>query len=336
MFGGDGGALGKQAAPPALISALLADAGISGTPVVLGVATAGRVNTTTAIEVDGTRFAVRAYGWPFGGAPAFDRRAKEVVWATRLATGDVPVAAFLATADVETPGGVVQGALLEFVEGELLGTVAARDPAADLTEAWRGAATALQLAHLVPTGVEGPGMLTADGVQPFEEGSFARRIVLQSVLRARRLHGPASGGLVDAGRIEALGPALETALGTAEAGLAHSDANPWNGMVHQGADGRWRFRAWLDWEFAWSADPQYDHVRATVQRFTDIGPTPESWWDGYGSRPDPVHQEAYALHYLLWKAEERLDGQVWPETDRVWAMLPSVPDRVDRLAAALT
>lgn len=331
VLGGDGGALGKQPAPPALVAALLAELGITATPTVLGVATAGRVNTTTAIEVDGTRFAVRVYGWPFGGVPEYDRRAKEVAWATRLAAADVPVAAFLATADV----GGLQGALLEFVEGELLGTVAARDPAADLAEAWRGAGTALRLAHLVPTGVEGHGMLTADGLLPFPEGTFGRRIVAQTVHRARRLHGAATGGLVDAARVEALAPALEAALGTASTGLTHSDANPWNAMIRQQPTGEWRFAAWLDWEFAWSADPAYDLLRATEQRFADIGPTPESWWDGYGSRPDPLHHEAYGLHYLLWKAEERLDGLVWPETERVWAMLPSVPARLDRLAAAL-
>ena len=209
MLGHDGGAPGRSPAPAPLVAALLRAAGVDGTPTVVGVATAGRVNTTTAIEVGGARFAVRAYGWPWGDPPPFDRRAKEVAWATRLAAAGVPVAAFLAVADVATPVGVVRGALLEFVEGELLGTVAARDPAADLAEAWRGAGAALARAHLVPTGVDGQGVLTAEGVVPFPEGSAARHVVAATVARARRLHGGPSGGLVDAGAVEATSTVVE-------------------------------------------------------------------------------------------------------------------------------
>lgn len=332
MFGGDGGALGKRAAPPELVEALLREVGAPGPATVVGVATAGRVNTTTVVEAaDGTRFAVRAYGWPFGGVPHFDRRAKEVAWAARLVAAGVPVARFLAVADLDDG---TEGALLEWVDGELLGTVATREPHA-LDEAWRGAGAALRIAHGIPLDVEGHGMLTADGVVPFEEGTFSRRIVGQSLARARRLHGPVAGGHVDAGRLEALAPALEAALATAATGLTHSDTNPWNAMVHRGPDGAWRFRAWLDWEFAWAADPAYDHVRATVQRFADIGPTPDTWWEGYGSRPDPLHQAAYALHYLLWKSEEHLDGTRWPETERTWAALATVPARLAHLESAL-
>ena len=41
----------------------------------------------------------------------------------------------------------LQAALLEWVPGELLGTVAARDPGADLTTAWHEAGAALRRAH---------------------------------------------------------------------------------------------------------------------------------------------------------------------------------------------
>ena len=124
-------------------------------------------------------------------------------------------------------------------------------------------------------------------------------------------------------------------LAAAPRRLGHSDANPWNVLVVPDDDGRWRLSAWLDWEFAWHADPAYDHARATEQRFAPIGPTPQSWWDGYGERPPAVRLEAYALHLLLWKAVERLDGLVTPETDLVWAALASVPDRLARIEALL-
>lgn len=324
--------MGKARAPAPLVDALLREAGVAPHWSYVGVASAGRVNTTTVIErPDGQRFAVRVYGWPFDGESPFDRRAKELVWAERLAAAGVPVARFAAVADVDG----AEGALLEWIDGELLGSVAAREPREDLEEAWRGAGAALRTAHGIDPGVGGQGFLTADGLVPFEEGTFAARIVDETVARARRLHGPPGDGHVDADRFEALAPALARELARAPSGLGHSDSNPWNGMIARGRDGRWRFRAWLDWEFAWVADPAYDHVRATVQRFADIGPTPDSYWEGYGSRPDPLPFAAYALHLVLWKAEERLDGQDSPETRRFWSMLPTVTDRVIGLERAL-
>lgn len=338
VFGGDGGTLGKTRAPADLVDALLHEAGIRRPWEHVGVASAGRVNTTTAIATDdGRRFAVRVYGWPFGGSAGFDRRAKEVVWSERLTAAGVPVARFLAVADADAgPVGPVEGALLEWIDGELLGAVAARVPREDLAPAWRGAGAALRAAHGIDPGVVGEGFLTADGLVALEEGTFARRIVARTVARARRLHGAPSDGHVDADRIEALAPALEAWLGQAPSGLGHGDSNPWNAMVARDPAGAWRFRAWLDWEFAWVADPAYDHVRATVQRFADIGPTPDTWWDGYGGRPEPVAFAAHALHDVLWKAEERLGGLAWPETAHAWALLPSVPGRVARLRAALS
>ncbi len=141
--------------------------------------------------------------------------------------------------------------------------------------------------------------------------------------------------VVDVGRVEEVAAGLLPVLAAAPIRLGHSDANPWNVLVAPGADG-WHLSAWLDWELAWRADPAYDHVRATVQRFAPIGPTPDSWWDGYGDRPAEVRLEAYALHLLLWKAVERIDGLDSPETRLMWAQLASVPDRLSRIEALLS
>jgi len=347
VFGGE--AIGKVQAPARLVDALLREAGVAGSWSYRGVASAGRVNTTTAIETGSGRwFAVRVYGWPFGGEPRFDRRAKEVAWSTRLAAAGVPVARFLAVADVDaetdaeidvegapaSPAPPVSGALVEWIDGELLGTVAAREPREDLTDAWRGAGAALRTAHGVDPGVVGEGFLSADGLVAFDEGTFAAWIVHRTAAHARRLHGTGDG-VLDPARVEALAPALEARLGRAPSGLGHGDSNPWNALIARDGTGGWAFRAWLDWEFAWVADPAYDHVRASVQRYADIGPTPDSWWEGYGGRPEPVAFAAHTIHYALWKAEERLDGLDSPETRLAARLLPSLPARLDRLAAAL-
>lgn len=321
----------KRPAPGPLVDALLDAAGRSGPWHVVGVASPGRVNTSTIVALpDDRRVVVRVYGWPFGGEPSFDRRAKEAWLHPRLRAAGVPVPEVLAVADHDG----AQGALLEWCPGELLGSVAATRPAVDLTSAWRDAGAALRRVHDLDLDLTGEGFVTAGAVVPFSEGSLAARVTGELADFARRV-APVARSL-DAARVATIAEAVGSVLAAAPVRLGHSDANPWNVLVAPDADGRWRLSAWLDWEFAWLADPTYDHVRATVQRFAPIGPTPESWWQGYGQRPEPVGFEAYALHLLLWKAVERLDGLDTPETRLMWAELPSIPDRLARIEDLLS
>jgi aminoglycoside phosphotransferase (APT) family kinase protein len=68
--------------------------------------------------------------------------------------------------------------------------------------------------------------------------------------------------------VVSLFPALEKwlndhsgALGTVESPrLAHGDARLANFIVAAGADGRWRVRALIDWEWALAGDPEVDLV----------------------------------------------------------------------------
>lgn len=322
----------KVPAPAALVDALLDAAGLEGPWTVVEVASAGRVNTSTIVALpDGGRVVVRVYGWPFDGEPSFDRRAKEAWLHPRLRAAGVPVPEVLAVADDAGR----QAALLEWVPGELLGTVAARDPDVDLTVAWREAGAALRRVHDLDLGLEGEGFVAAGAVVPFAEGSLAERVTGELGPFAERVAPEVGAGVVDAGRVRRVADGLLPVLAAAPIRLGHSDANAWNVLVAPDPDGVHRLAAWLDWELAWRADPAYDHVRATVQRFATIGPTPDSWWEGHGERPPEVRMEAYALHLLLWKAVERIDGLDSPETRLAWDELASVPTRLSRIEALL-
>ena len=321
----------RDPAPAGLVDALLDAAGRTGPWEVVEVASPGRVNTSTILALpDGERVVARVYGWPFDGEPSFDRRAKEAWLHPHLRAAGVPVPEVLAVADHEGR----QGALLEWVPGELLGTVAATRPDVDLTVAWRDAGAALRRAHDLDL-LQGEGFVAAGAVVPFAEGSLAARVTGELGPFAARVAPAVGGRTVDVHRVREVAAALRPVLAAAPVRLGHSDANAWNVLVVPGVDG-WRLSAWLDWELAWRADPAYDHVRATVQRFAPIGPTPDSWWDGYGDRPAEVRLEAYALHLLLWKAVERIDGLDSPETRLMWAELASVPERVARLESILS
>ena len=110
--------------------------------------------------------------------------------------------------------------------------------------------------------------------------------------------------------------------------LGHSDAHAWNVMVAPDSHGRWHLSGWLDWEFAWIGDPAWDHMRMTVQRFAPIGPTPEAWFDGYGTHPPPLNLAVSTLHFMLWKASDPVDTR---DHDVAIGWLADLPVHLRRL-----
>lgn len=312
----------KEPAPPDLVRALLDGAGVVGDPVVVEVPSPGRVNTTTIVAVGAERYAVRAYGWPFDGEPPFDRRAKEAALHPRLAAAGVPVPEVLAGASVDG----VDGALLSYVPGELLGVVARRAPAGALDEAWREAGAALARVHAID---EGPvaGFLTADGVDPFRDGGYGGFV-------AAGLGRPGRSVGLDPVLLDRVADALVPVLDARPVRLGHSDANPWNVLVVE-RGGRWGLAAWLDWEFAWAADPAFDLMRATVQRYAPLGPTPTAFWEGYGAGVDAVALAAATLHYTVGVHAERVAGATSPEIAQAVAHGPSPAAVLTDLATRL-
>ena len=177
------------------------------------------------------------------------------------------------------------------------------------------------------------GFVTDGGVAPFPEGSFGgfHRDRLERYSAAVAAQAPELG--IDAAHVGALAAAAEPLVDATALAIGHGDSNPWNVLVVED-EGRWRLSGWLDWEFAWVGDPAWDHMRMTAQRFVDIGPTPEAWWEGYGGRPPELNLTVAVLHHRLWKASEYLEGAEGPEIDHVLDHWDG-PELVDRLDALL-
>lgn len=89
--------------------------------------------------------------------------------------------------------------------------------------------------------------------------------------------------------------------------LVHNDAHPWNVLVCPTPNG-WRCSGWLDWEYAWIADPTWNLMQMDLIRRTDIGPTPRAFWEGYGGPSREPQRSVYALYLHLSMAARYLDG----------------------------
>jgi len=321
------GAVTREPAPAALVGALLGAAGRSGPWEVESVPSTGWVNSTTVIGAGDERLVVRRYRWPFAEPERFDRRAKEAWLHPRLAAAGVPVPEVLAVADA----GGDRGALLSWLPGESLGTVAARVPPPELHGAWYEAGAALRTAHDVPPPRPVAGFVTAGGVAAFPEGSFGgfHRDRLSTYAGRLAREAPALG--VDARRVDALAARAEPVIDATPLVLGHSDSNAWNVLVVPDGDGRWRLSGWLDWEFAWVGDPAWDHMRMAVQRYAEFGPPADAWWAGYGGRPPEANLAVAVLHFMLWKALDHVDGVDSRDAVVALAWLEDLPAHLDRL-----
>jgi aminoglycoside phosphotransferase (APT) family kinase protein len=89
--------------------------------------------------------------------------------------------------------------------------------------------------------------------------------------------------------------------------LLHNDAHAWNVLV-QCAGEHWQCSAWLDWEYAWVGDPNWDLVRMDLFRRAPIGATPDAFWEGYGRSPAQPERAVYEMHIFLWMANQYLNG----------------------------
>jgi hypothetical protein len=67
-------------------------------------------------------------------------------------------------------------------------------------------------------------------------------------------------------------------------------------------DGAWHLAAWIDWEYAWVADADWDLARFAFFGAAQVGLVPEGFWSGYGRRPSPGRNAVYELHMIMWLA----------------------------------
>ena len=275
-----------------LASPLLAAAGIDAADAVVEpLVSEGLINTHALVRVPGhPPLVVRAYGWPWPGDEPFDRGAKEAWLLPRLEAAGVAAPRLVAA----VPGGL----LTTFVDGATLG---ATDRPTDAM--WRAAGAALRDVHDADVGLgDAPvGMIVAGGVDAFVGGWATWHV------ENTRRHADAVARLrpdlpVDVERCVATVERAREHLDARPRRLVHTDANPWNVLVTPGATPA---ATWMDWEFAWIADPLYDFSRMTFARKHDLGPLPGALFDGYGGDPrDDVTFDVYALGFHIWMVHE--------------------------------
>jgi Ser/Thr protein kinase RdoA (MazF antagonist) len=281
---------------------LLLAAGIEGA-VVSGLPGRGELNAHWLVRTaDGRDLVARVYGWPFPGAEPFDRCAKEAWLLGELSRLGAPV---------PVPVVAVDGALLMTrLPGVPLGEAAQEDGA------WRAAGAALRVVHELGAAlVDRPGMVVAGGVDGYGWGrwqeEFGRRHA--EAIAARR---PDLKSTMDTAvaRLADAVPLLDAAPVT----LLHGDPHPWNVLVDRSRTG------WLDWEFALAGDAEYDLTRAARSRLVDLGPTPASFFDGYGRRPDPDREAVYELVYYLQMADDSFHFAHRATYDAAWRYLETL------------
>lgn len=275
------------------------------------------VNVTYQIRFDnGDQYVVRVYRWPFDGPDELDRPTKEIWLSDVLRQHDIPAARVLSK--VETNDGIA-----------VVFTRLAGDPLGDLPEiydeAWRAAGATLARAHSVQLGDGTAGVIVGRQVQPFSEGSWGRWQLANAVAHGAEV---ASRGEyhIDTERVRAIYQRAVPLLDERPIRLLHNDPHAWNVLVANGGDG-WQCTGWVDWEFAWTGDPAWDLARLDIFRCEDIGPTPTSFYEGYGADPAPVVSELYEFAIMLWMSNQAANGDdvLQPTYERAHRYLRKAP-----------
>jgi aminoglycoside phosphotransferase (APT) family kinase protein len=259
---------------------------------------------------NGAHLVLRRYQWPWG-TPDLDRPQKEEYLHALLRQAGVPVPAILA--HIDRAGQC--SALMEFMPGENLGDIAPSLSEEARQQAWRSCGSALRRAHTISYPKGTYGIIIGDHVQPFAQasswtekasswGHSQIHMIMDHFqqLGARMPHLEAVNWELEETLTESL-PYLNRTPPT----LLHNDPHPWNVLVSSEGD-QWRCSAWLDWEYAWVGDPNWDLVRMDLFRRKPIGGTPDAFWEGYGRCPTEPERSVYEMHIYLWMANQYLNG----------------------------
>jgi len=240
---------------------------------------------------DGSLALLRVYQWGHD-EPEPNRRIKEPWLHELLARAGVPVPRVLAASD--------RCAALEWIEGIKLRQIALTEAPGALEGAWAEAGTALRLAHAANPFGEVAGEIVGDELRPFDTSwsEWNAREIRSHTARLREVN---AVGVEAALRIERICDRLPELLGEPTPVLAHNDAHPANVLVAL-QDGVWRLAAWIDWEYAWVADPDWDLARFAFFGTAQVGTVPEKFWAAYGRRPSPFRSAIYELHMVTWLA----------------------------------
>ena len=247
-----------------------------------------------AIVVDaaGDRFVLRVYGEKPEPHTAQARARRERWVLEMLADARAPVPRPLAAAD---------GALLlPFVDGEALGTLAARRPPAEVAGAWEAAGEALAHVHAVDNERAAAAGCAKVGIRAPD----ASRGLFHYEEALTHLDAIGAKPLIEL--VEAARPLYEQAPLV----LCQYDAHLWQfRLIRRG--GRWECTAILDWEHADLDDPDWDLAQLDVFRFEPVGPVPPAFFRGYGRSPTSPLYTLYRIERAAWVLAAHARGAAW-------------------------
>ncbi|PWT79233.1 MAG: hypothetical protein C5B60_00010 [Chloroflexi bacterium] len=260
---------------------------------------------------DGAHFVLRQYQWPWDNRD-LNRPEKERYIHALLRQAGVPVPAIVAHVELAGRSAV----LMEYMPGKNLGDIATSLPEEASGQVWRSCGQMLRRAHSISYPKGTYGVIVGNHVETFaDHGSWEDKapswghsqihMILAHFQQLSQHFLPALG-LVERDLRRTLAEALPYLNRTLPT-LLHNDAHPWNVLVHS-EGGQWRCSAWLDWEYAWVGDPNWDLVRMDLFRRAPIGVTPEAFWEGYGRHPAEPERSVYQMQINLWMASQYLSG----------------------------
>ena len=247
-----------------------------------------------------------------------------------LAAVGAPVARILASCDEAGS----EATLMEFVEGEPLGSLVARGHPEEAESAWRAAGGALAAVHALDAvaaaaaGCEQVGIRdpqSSRGLYHYEE-ALAN---LDELGRARP----------DWTELSMLRATVESArplYEVAPVSLCQYDTHLWQFMLARRGSA-WQCTAILDWEHADLDDPDWDLAQLDVFRFGPVGPTPQAFFAGYGRTPSSPLYTLYRLERAAWVLAAHRRGEEWLSLSAPLAerFLGELLDRTGLLHAAV-
>jgi len=251
----------------------------------------GVTNANFAVTLaGGRRVLLRVYHWPHQ-EPDLERGRKEAFLHELLGRAGVAVPR---VHGVAANGECV---VLEWIDGERLRDIA--PGIKGIESAWEEAGLALRRAHELPPLFDRAGVIVGDHLEPFEQpwGEFHASLIRAHARKLRALERISGAQLA---RVDAVSELASRALGhDARVRLLHNDPHAANILVRSAASG-WQLAAWLDWEYAWMGDPEWDLARFDVFTRAQVGGVNDGFWRGYGARPDPARHGFYELHVMVW------------------------------------
>jgi aminoglycoside phosphotransferase (APT) family kinase protein len=241
-----------------------------------------------------------------------------------LSSVGAPVPQILASCERED----AEALLIEFADGEPLGSVLARRPRI-AEAAWSAAGRALAKVHTIAraaaaAGCEQVGILAPEAPRgPYHyEQALAN---LDDLGRARP----------DLPKLPRLRQIVEQArplYGRAPLVLCQYDTHLWQFML---ADHGGTLECTiLDWEHADLDDPDWDLAQLEIFRFEPVGPTAAAFFAAYGRSPSSPLYMLYRLERVAWLLAAHQRGETWlaRSAQHAESFLQRLIDQPDRLA----